>query len=75
MPSLSTALTKEKLCIDLYASCAVCARSSLFANRHRSAALKHACPKGVYVAPVPANPLLWVGVIFVRKGTRLCLTD
>ncbi|EME83445.1 uncharacterized protein MYCFIDRAFT_136888, partial [Pseudocercospora fijiensis CIRAD86] len=30
--------------------------------------LKHACPKGVYVAPVPDEPLLWAGVLFVRKG-------
>ncbi|KAK4503713.1 hypothetical protein PRZ48_004628 [Zasmidium cellare] len=32
------------------------------------AALKHACPKGVYVAPVPDHPVLWTGVLFVRKG-------
>ncbi|KXS99255.1 hypothetical protein AC578_6186 [Pseudocercospora eumusae] len=30
--------------------------------------LKHACPKGVYVAPVPDEPLLWAGILFVRKG-------
>jgi hypothetical protein len=30
--------------------------------------LKHASPKGVYVAPVPEEPLLWTGVLFVRKG-------
>ncbi|KAF2864329.1 hypothetical protein K470DRAFT_1600 [Piedraia hortae CBS 480.64] len=30
-------------------------------------ALKHACPKGIYL--VPANdPLCWEGVMFVRKG-------
>jgi len=32
------------------------------------ASLKHASPKGVYVAPVPDEPLLWTGVLFVRKG-------
>lgn len=34
------------------------------------ATLKHACPKGVYVAPVPDHPLLWTGVLFVRKGEQ-----
>ncbi|GIZ42611.1 hypothetical protein CKM354_000587100 [Cercospora kikuchii] len=32
------------------------------------ASLRHACPKGVYVAPIPEEPLLWTGVLFVRKG-------
>ncbi|EME46124.1 hypothetical protein DOTSEDRAFT_148087 [Dothistroma septosporum NZE10] len=32
------------------------------------ASLKHACPKGIYVAPVPDEPLIWKGVLFVRKG-------
>ncbi|KAK4891899.1 hypothetical protein LTR27_009598 [Elasticomyces elasticus] len=32
------------------------------------AALKHACPKGVYIAPVPEEPLRWTGVLFPRKG-------
>ena len=38
------------------------------ADRFGSAALKHACPKGIYVAPLPDEPLLWTGVMFVRKG-------
>ena len=29
-----------------------------------------ACPKGVYVAPVPDQPARWTGVLFVRKGER-----
>ncbi|SMQ45302.1 unnamed protein product [Zymoseptoria tritici ST99CH_3D7] len=32
------------------------------------AILKHACPKGIYVAPLPEEPLTWTGVLFVRKG-------
>ncbi|KAM0718527.1 hypothetical protein Q7P37_005597 [Cladosporium fusiforme] len=32
------------------------------------ASLKHANLKGLYVAPVPEEPLLWTGVLFVRKG-------
>ncbi|KAF2211840.1 hypothetical protein CERZMDRAFT_98273 [Cercospora zeae-maydis SCOH1-5] len=32
------------------------------------ASLRHACPHGVYVAPIPEEPLLWTGVLFVRKG-------
>ncbi|KAK1063561.1 hypothetical protein LTR33_012265 [Friedmanniomyces endolithicus] len=32
------------------------------------AALKHACPKGIYVAPVPDEPLKWTGVLLPRKG-------
>ena len=35
-----------------------------------SGSLKHACPKGIYVAPVPEEPLLWTGVLFVRKGEK-----
>ncbi|KAK5110609.1 hypothetical protein LTR62_005648 [Meristemomyces frigidus] len=31
-------------------------------------ALKHACPSGVYVAPVHDTPLTWVGVLFPRQG-------
>ncbi|TKA70983.1 hypothetical protein B0A55_08033 [Friedmanniomyces simplex] len=31
-------------------------------------AVKHACPKGIYVAPVPDEPLQWTGVLFPRKG-------
>lgn len=34
------------------------------------ATLKHACPKGAYVAPVPDHPLLWTGVLFVRQGKQ-----
>ncbi|CAK3765554.1 Hypothetical predicted protein [Lecanosticta acicola] len=49
MPPLSTAFTRQKLCVDF-------------------ASLKHACPKGIYVAPLPDEPLLWTGVLFVRKG-------
>ncbi|EMD00472.1 hypothetical protein BAUCODRAFT_118239 [Baudoinia panamericana UAMH 10762] len=32
------------------------------------AALKYACPNGVYVAPVHDHPLTWEGVLFPRKG-------
>ncbi|KXL51049.1 MAG: hypothetical protein FE78DRAFT_74806 [Acidomyces sp. 'richmondensis'] len=32
------------------------------------AALKYACPKGIYVAPLPDEPLTWTGVFFPRKG-------
>ncbi|KAF2767813.1 hypothetical protein EJ03DRAFT_140558 [Teratosphaeria nubilosa] len=32
------------------------------------AALKTSCPKGVYVAPDPDEPLTWAGVLFPRKG-------
>ncbi|WPH00231.1 Hypothetical protein R9X50_00305400 [Acrodontium crateriforme] len=32
------------------------------------ATLKFACPKGVYVAPTPDEPLQWSGVLFLRKG-------
>ncbi|KAH9825750.1 Protein crossbronx, partial [Teratosphaeria destructans] len=32
------------------------------------AALKTACPKGVYVAPDPDEPLTWTGVLFPRRG-------
>ena len=31
-------------------------------------ALGNAAPKGVYVAPLPSEPLVWTGVLFVRKG-------
>jgi hypothetical protein len=37
--------------------------------------LKHASPKGVYVAPVPDEPLLWTGVLFVRKGKEALQTE
>jgi hypothetical protein len=37
-----------------------------------SASLSHACPKGIYVAPLPSNPLAWSGVLFVRKGKSEC---
>jgi hypothetical protein len=33
--------------------------------------LKHASPRGLYVAPVPEEPLLWTGVLFVRKGITI----
>ena len=33
-----------------------------------SATLKFACPKGVYVAPNPDEPLQWSGILFLRKG-------
>ncbi|KAK5175658.1 uncharacterized protein LTR77_000797 [Saxophila tyrrhenica] len=32
------------------------------------ASLKHAFPKGIYVAPLPDDPLIWAGLLFVRKG-------
>ncbi|KAF2718276.1 hypothetical protein K431DRAFT_322534 [Polychaeton citri CBS 116435] len=32
------------------------------------ASLKYACPQGLYVAPVPDEPLLWTGVLFVSRG-------
>nr|POF14253.1 protein crossbronx [Quercus suber] len=37
-------------------------------SKHPSASLKHACPKGIYVAPDPERSLQWIGVLFVRKG-------
>ena len=37
----------------------------------QSASLKSACPKGIYLTPVPDEPLTWAGVLFLRKGT-LC---
>lgn len=40
------------------------------ADGGNSGSLKHACPKGIYVAPVPEEPLLWTGVLFVRKGEK-----
>ncbi|KAI5356566.1 Putative ubiquitin-conjugating enzyme E2, ubiquitin-conjugating enzyme/RWD [Septoria linicola] len=49
MSLMSSALTRQKLCVDF-------------------GTVKHACPKGIYVAPVPEEPLLWTGVLFVRKG-------
>ncbi|PNS14909.1 ubiquitin-conjugating enzyme E2 2 [Sphaceloma murrayae] len=30
--------------------------------------LRNACPKGLYVTPVPDDENLWQGIIFVRKG-------
>lgn len=42
-------------------------------SRDYSASLKHASPKGLYVAPVPEQPLLWTGVLFVRKGIAIVL--
>jgi len=35
---------------------------------HGSASLKCACPKGVYITPLPDEPFTWSGVLFVRKG-------
>lgn len=34
-----------------------------------SSSLRHAQLDGVFVSITPADPALWVGVIFVRKGT------
>ncbi|KAE8377805.1 hypothetical protein BDV26DRAFT_203069 [Aspergillus bertholletiae] len=32
------------------------------------ASLNHAAPPGLYVSPVPNDPTLWTGVLFVRSG-------
>jgi len=36
-----------------------------------SGALKHASPKGIYIAPVPDRTQLWTGVMYIRKGKLL----
>lgn len=53
-----------------YTACSVTAD-----DRCGSGSLRHACPKGVYVAPVPDEPLLWSGTLFVRKGKWRPLFD
>lgn len=71
--SLPPALTRQKLCVDLYALYDL---EWVHANEMCiSGSLKHACSKGVYVAPIPDEPLLWAGVLFVRKGEKATTTD
>lgn len=47
-----------------------CARARTASDGVHSAGLRHAAPKGLYVAPVPDEPLVWTGVLFVRKGRQ-----
>ncbi|OQO10183.1 hypothetical protein B0A48_04540 [Cryoendolithus antarcticus] len=53
-------LTRQELSIEFHAAVAY---TSL-----ESASIKHVCPRGVYVAPLPEDALQWTGVLFVRKG-------
>jgi hypothetical protein len=74
MGSLPT-VRRQQLLAELY----VCFRDLVDISRlltdcpflFASAALKQACPQGVYVSLTPGDPSLWSGVIFVRKGMSL----
>lgn len=64
------AFEAQNRALDLYVGRLQC--TPLFAApsllETASLSLKHACPKGLYLAPVPGEPNLWEGVLFVRAG-------
>lgn len=70
LPSLRRQNLLAELCVNIKYSVSTRGPSKLTLPSNHSAGLKRSCPPGVFVSLTPGDPLLWSGVIFVRKGTR-----